>query len=471
MPASRVLGRRPGQGPSPPAGGPLRRLAGPAARFVPAPLRDPLQRRPLLGWLGVGLAVRLLLMPFAVSADLLAVYWRAHLIAYDGRLFGDYLVNMGAHYVHAAALRLLAWLLPPPDAVWTDPWWWADSSALAPQIQRQFSGADHAYQTLFALKLPYLAADLGAGLVLLALLGAARPAATRRAWAFWMLSPIGLYASYAFGRYEALAVVLVVGALLACERGRLWSGALLLGLAVTMRTYPLLLVPIFALVVQRRAPRQVAWAGVALMPFALTLVANRLLAGSVGELARLRDFSTGSTFLAYTLPVGVGGAVYVFVAFALLVYGGLLGRSRGWWGGAPVGVGQLWVWLLVFHAGMFAFATFSAHYLMWFTPFVALAIGRRERWGGVLPLHLLQCVAVLALADLMGGPGTLLGLFEPLAPGLATTWPNLREALLTAPGMAAQLAGMLRTGFVALMVLLAAPAVAELMRRPRPAAP
>ncbi|MGH8904094.1 MAG: hypothetical protein ACRDYA_21040, partial [Egibacteraceae bacterium] len=181
-------------------------------RLLPASLADPAQRRPLIGWLGVGLAVRFALMPFTVSSDLLAVFWRSHLVAYDGRLFGVYLVNMGAHYVHAASLRLLGWLLPPPDVLWTDPWWWADSSALAPQIQRTFATQPWTYETLFALKIPYLLADLGAGLILLTLLGrTVAPGSVRRAWAFWMLSPIGLYASYVFGRYEMFPVVLVLG--------------------------------------------------------------------------------------------------------------------------------------------------------------------------------------------------------------------------------------------------------------------
>jgi hypothetical protein len=436
---------------------------------VPEPLRDRDQRGPLLRWLGVGLAVRFVLMPFTVSADLLAVYWRSHVIAYDGEVFGAYLVNMGAHYVHAASLRLLGFALPDPDVVWTDPWWWSDSGALSAQVQRAFATAEWAPQTLFTLKVPYLLADLGAGLLVLALVAASRPTlrpgptiprGIRRAWAFWMLSPIGLYATYAFGRYEAFAVVLVVGALLLVERDRPWWAAVVLGVAITMRGYPLLLVPVFALLAVRGPWRQASWAALAVTPFALVMASNRLLAGTVGELARLQDFSTGSTFLAYTVPVDGVGQVYVFVAFALAAYGVLAGRVWGWWGSYR-DPGPLWVWLLVLHAGMFALATFSAHYFMWFTPFVALALARREAWRGMLPLHLLQCVVVIAIADALGGPGTLLGLFEPVQPELATSLPNLRELLLVS-GQAEQVVGVLRTAFVALSALLAAPALAEL---------
>lgn len=434
-------------------------------RLLPAPLRDAHLRRPLLGWLGVGLAVRLAVMPLAFHSDLLAIYWRAHLIAYEGELFASYLVNMGAHYVHAVSLRLLAPILPPPEAVWTQPWWWADSGGLEPQITREFASSPEVFSTLFALKLPYLAVDIGAGLLLLALAGAARPDAVRRAWAFWMLSPIGIYATYMFARYEAFPVALILAAILACERKRPWSGAVLLGLAITMRTYPLLLIPVFALVAVRGLGRQGAWAGLALVPFALTMVTNRLLGGTAGELARLRDIPPGDAFLSVALPIEGAGGIYLLLVGVFTVYGYLLGRSAGWWGVGPVPVNQLWVWLLVVHAALFAFSTTSAHYFMWFTPFVALAVLRRPEWRGMLVLHLVQVAVALAISDLINGPRTLLALFQPLSPLGASDLPSLRELLLNSRVLTEQLIGVLRTGFLVVTALLAAPAVAELAGR------
>jgi hypothetical protein len=362
-------------------------------------------------------------------------------------------------------------LLPPPDVLWTDPWWWADSSALAPQIQRQFVDLDGIFATLLLLKLPYLLFDLLAGVVLLALVAGAAarrgldPVSDRgiiRCWAFWMLSPIGLYATYAFGRYEMFAVALVVAALLACEWEHPWWGAVLLGLAVTMRGYPIVLLPIFGLIVVREPLRRLAWAALALLPLGIVLWTNTLWADTVGEFARLRDFSTGSTFLAYTLPVDGPGPIYLFGLFAIGIYVLLFGRAHGWWGRAQVPLAELWLWLAVFHAGMFALTTFSAHYFAWFTPFVALALARRPNWRGNLGVHLLQVLGVLALADLLGGPGTTWGLWQPLQPDIVDAVPNLRELLLTDPDLALQAAGALRTAFIALMALWTWPVVCNL---------
>lgn len=443
--------------------------AGPRRRAGPGPRPRLSAQLPgaadphVLGWLGVGLAIRLAVMPFAATADFLAVYWRSHVIAYDGVLFADYLVNTVAHYVHAAWLLLASPFLPPPDALWTDPWWWADSGALAPQVLAEVYARPDLFRTLFVLKVPYLLADLGAGAALLALLSGSRPRLARRAWVFWMLSPIGIYATYLFARYEAFAVLGVVLALWCVERDRPWAGALLLGVAVTMRSYPLLLVPLFALVAVTGWRRQLGWAGLALAPYALVAATNQLLASDVGELARLSDFSTGATFFAFTVPVDErGGPVYLFFLGALLLYGALAGRTWGWWGGGPVGVGQLWVWCLVLHAAVFGLATFSAHYLMWITPFVAIGLARRPSWRGLLPLHLAQVVLALAVADLLGGP--VLGVFAPVAPEVVPSLPSLYEAMLGAPDSALRLEGLLRTAFVAVTALLVWPALVELAR-------
>ena len=420
-------------------------------------IRDVLRRPEIRSWLGIGLVVRLLIAPFTVSADMLAVYWRSHLIAHDGEVFGDYLVNMGAHYTHAVSLRVLDPLIPDPDVLWTDPWWWSDSAGLAPQVQRAFVDTDGIFGTLLALKLPYLAFDLLAGICLLGMVAGLPRVHAKRAWALWMLSPIGLYASYAFGRYEMFAVALVVAALWACEAERPWIGAVLLGVAITMRGYPLILVPVFALVVDVGAGRdgilrRGAWTALSLLPLGVILYTNTLLADTVGEFARLRDFNTGSTFLAYTVPVDGPGPIYLFGLFAIGLYVLLAGRTFGWFG-QPVAVADLWLWLAVLHGGMFALTTFSAHYFAWFTPFVALALARRPEWRGNLWLHLLQALVVLGLADLLGGPGTTWGLLQPLAPDLADAVPNLRELTLTSPDLGTQLAGALRTSFIALMAV------------------
>lgn len=464
--------------------------------------------RAIWAWLGLGIVLRLLVAPFTLQTDMLAVYWRSHLIAFDGTVYAEYMVNMGAHWLHALWLLLAAPFLPDQAQLWTDPWWWADSGALAPQYLREFANRPDAFQTIFVLKLPYLVFDLLTGFLLVMMNKGQPTKRITQGFALWMVSPIGLYANAAFGRYEMFAVIFVVCALMLAERNRWFWAALALGVGITMRGYPLLLVPVFAFVApvgwfqgrgganssppyliadqdtgeldlsSERSNRstawlsrlfaQVLWAVVALVPFGLVMVVNRIVGDSVGELATLADYHTGSTYLAYRLDLPDDpGAIYLFGVGAVIVLLALLGHQYGWFG-ERVGAADLWKWLFIFHALMFALATFSVHYFVWFVPFVVLAIMRRPDWPGVGWLHLVQVITVFALADTIGGPGITLGLFSPLNPDLALALPSLHDLTLTNPVTYEKLISVCRTVFLATTVVQLWPVVRDVsLLKPR----
>lgn len=410
---------------------------------------------PPLRWTAVGIAVRLLLLPVGISTDTLAVYWRAHLIAFHGAVFDGYLVNMGAHGLHALWLVLVQPVLGAAEALWTHPWWWADPNALAQHHMEIFLARPDVLRAITLLKLPYVAAELAAGWLLWLLLrDSASEQARRRAWIFWMLSPAALYATLVFGRYEAFPVLAVVAALLLAERGRpLWA-AVVLGAGMTLRAYPILLVPFFALTLYRGLPRQIAWSGLAVAPFAASMALNRLVGGNFGELAAVGDFNFGGNWFAFGLQPERGGPGlywFVVIAGALALY--LLGRDRGWWGSAPVPARDLWRWLVLAHLGMFAFSQFSAHYLMWLTPAIALLLGRTTR-RGVTELHLVQVLASFAaIALLFGG-----ALFTGVLGGLGETTRTLLPLGPVLPGAGGeQLADVLWSVFWVATLALGVP--------------
>lgn len=394
---------------------------------APAPrtwvFRDPLVGRSFRAWLYGGIALRLLLLPIGITTDTLATYWRAHLIAFHGDVYREYLVNMGSHVVHAGWLRVVQPLLGPADAMWTHPWWWADPFGLGAEHMERFLARPDALRAIALLKLPYVLAELGAGLIVLRLAwgpadGLPRDpttiARTRRTWILWMLSPAALYATLLFARYEAFPVLAVLAALLVAERGRTVWAAVLLGLAITFRTYPIVLVPVFALVLYRDLLRQAAWAALALAPFALTMLANRVVGGTFGELASVGDYSFGDNWFAFAFQPSRGGpGWYLFPAVLLAIGGYLLGRDREWWGSGPVPREHLWRWVALAHLAMFAFSQFSAHYLMWVVPAVALVVGRTSM-RGTIPLHLASVLGVFVAAFVLWGgilfTGTLGGL-------------------------------------------------------------
>jgi hypothetical protein len=415
--------------------------------------------------------IRVVLLPIGITTDTLAVYWRSHVIAFHGEVFSDYLVNMGAHAMHAAWLRLVQPLLGAADALWTHPWWWGNSFGLAREHLEGFLARPDALRAITVLKTPYVLAELAAGLLLLWLAwgrddGSPRSAASvtraKRMWVFWMLSPAALYATVLFARYEAFPVLAVVAALFLVERRRMLWAAVVLGLGITLRTYPIMLVPVFALVGYRDLPRQLGWSALALAPFLATMVINRFVGGSFGEVAAVGDYSFGSNWFAFAAQPAGGGPGWYLLPAALLALGAyLLGRQRAWWG-QPVDRGELWRWVVVAHLAVFAFSQFSVHYLMWITPAVALLV-LRDGWRGALPVHLAQVGGVFVAAYLLYGGVLFTGTLGGLGDSAQTLLPWSAPLM---GGVARQPVNLAWTVHVVASLVLAALAVAGLWRAP-----
>jgi len=432
-----------------------------------APFRDPVIGRRLQLLTVAGLAIRWILMPIGISSDTLAVYWRAHLISSHGKLFEEYLVNLGSHVVHAMWLLVVQPFMGSADEVWTHPWWW-EADALVPSHMDAFLASDTAVRSIALLKVPYAVAELAAGLLLLGLVwhGARRVGARAdravAVWAFWMFSPAALYATYLFARYEAFPVLAILLALYLAERQRDWSAAVVLGVGVTLRTFPLLLIPVFALVLRRGLRRQTAWAAVAMVPYALTVLFTRVFVGRAGELQNFSEYSFGDNFFVFAFrPPGDGPAILLLPTFlvALGIY--LLGRDHGWWGGTPIDRSELWRWVAIALLGVFLLSQFSAHYLMWLTPAIGLVIGRRDR-AGVGWLHLGQVAASFTAIFVLYGGAVFSGVLAGL--GRQAMWSLPATAPFADPVRTQLVGDLLWSVYVAATLAIMLPLVLETVR-------
>lgn len=432
-----------------------------------APFRDPVVGRRLQLLTVAGLALRWLLLPIGVSSDTLAVYWRSHLISSHGQLYEEYLVNMGSHLLHGLWLLVVQPLIGPADQVWTHPWWWGNDAAI-PAHMDAFLARDAAARSIALLKLPYAAAELLAGVLLLAMVwhGAKRVAARAdravAVWTFWMFSPAALYATYLFARYEAFPVLAILLALYLAERERDWAAALVLGVGVTLRTFPLLLIPVFALVLRRGLRSQTAWAAVAALPYAATVLFTRVFVGRAGELQNFSEYSFGDNFFVFALrPPGDGPAILLLPTFLLGLGLYLIGRDHAWWGHGPVDRSELWRWTSIALLGVFMLSQFSAHYLMWLVPAIGLVMGRRDR-AGVGWFHLGQVAgSFLAIFVLYGGlvfSGVLAGLGRQARWALPATTP------LADPARTQLIGDTLWSVYVAATLAIMVPLVLETVR-------
>ena len=119
------------------------------------------------------------------------------------------------------------------------------------------------------VKLPVLAAEI-AIVALLARWGAERGGAAR--WAPWIyaLHPVAVLVSGFHGQFDSLALLMVLLAVRASERGRQDRAALVLAAGIALKSFPVLAVPVLLLRVTGAAAR-VRFLALALLPVALLL--------------------------------------------------------------------------------------------------------------------------------------------------------------------------------------------------------
>jgi hypothetical protein len=362
--------------------------------------------RTIIVLLVLGLLVRIVLMPIAFHPDLLWITYHAQQLALHGEVTKDLSIQPIPHLLYTATVWLFRPLLSPAEILWPDEWRLMGQEEYqgAFDLRMQIATAPRIHLTLFILKLPHLAFDLGGAFLLLSLLRK-RSTGTVIAFAFWMFNPIGLYISYLYGRYDAVAAFFVLLSLYFFQRVRPLSSLASLTLALLSRVICAALAPFFLIGAFRQLQRQKRLllgvgilAGVAL----LTLVS-----GAFPRVVALLDRAHGQFLLAAKLPIILHDELVLFViAYALLLFSSL---ERGLSSYVALRKYSSMVFLT-----MFSLAFFNPQYFFAVLPFLALEIAEQPR---LLWFHLVQ-IAGYAIYLLNWGSQTTWWLFLPLNPSL-----------------------------------------------------
>jgi uncharacterized membrane protein len=222
------------------------------------------------------------------------------------------------------------------------------------------------------VKLPTLAADLAIVAFLLR--------RTRAGAWMYALHPVGVMVGAMHGQFDAVALAFALAALAAQERRRLDASALLLAAAIALKSFPVLLLPVF-LIHCGRARERLRFAALAILPVLALLVPFAI--HDAGALRRelfgyggVADFGwigvvRGLRWLAgQGLARGEGQhwpvAITISKALFLAAYAALLAWiARRRVAPAPAALMVLLLFLTLYGA-------LSAQYLLWVVPLAAL---------------------------------------------------------------------------------------------------
>jgi hypothetical protein len=361
-------------------------------------------RRSVIIIVTLGVLVRLVLMPIAFHPDLFWVTYHAQKLALQGEITKDLAVQPIPLLLYSATIWVSRAALSPTELIWPDQWSLLGEGDYqgAFDLAMQIATTPRIHLTLFILKLPHLLFDLASAFLLLALLRN-RPKQAIIALAFWMFNPIGLYISYLYGRYEAVAGFFALLSLYLFQRVRPFSSLAALALAVLSRVMDAALVPFFVLGAFRQLSKQkrlLLGALVFLAASALTIVT-----GSLPAIIALLDRAHGQFLLAAKLPIILYDELVIFViGYAILLFSS---AERDLSSYVALRKYSLMVFLV-----LFSFAFFNPQYFFALLPLLALEIAEQP---GLAWYHLVQIVGY-AFYLLNWGSQTTWWLFLPLNP-------------------------------------------------------
>jgi len=361
-------------------------------------------RRTLVFLLALGVLVRVVLMPIAFHPDLFWVTYHAQNLALRGQVTKDLAIQPIPLLVYSATIKVFQPVLSPAELIWPDQWSllgqedYQGAFDLAMQIAR----APRIHLTLFILKLPHLIFDLASAFVLLALLKN-RARQSIIALAFWMFNPIGLYISYLYGRYDAVAGFFVLLSLYLFSRVRPFSSLGTLALAVMSRVMDAALAPFFLLgaIRQLRNQKRVLLGAIVFSAVAVLTVVS----GGLPSIISLLDRAHGQFLLAAKLPIILYDELVLFViGYAILLFSSVEKDLSSY---VVLRKYSLMVFLV-----LFSLAFFNPQYFFALLPLLALEIAEQP---GLAWLHLVQ-IAGYAFYLLNWGSQTTWWLFLPLDP-------------------------------------------------------
>lgn len=375
----------------------------------------------------IGVAIRLLLMPWFMHLDLLTDYWVAHLTAFKAKLpldieGGIYCFSV-MHYFHAFVLKVLSLFFPSFELIWSQPWGLPDRPGMTTFTNwYHFSGFRSIFPTLFFLKLPYFLADCFAFRLVLKL---ADNESERKFFSiFWLFNPVILFVTYCFGRYEIIPAVFILWSLVMLKEGKVRVASLLLGISLVLKLYGLMLVPLFVLTTAKGFRERVTrffW----VMGPGLLMILSSIVLKKVHEFSTFTTLSHNDYLLGLQLLIHPNNQInYQDILFLFpLFYGILLFKAER----EPTGWKSFVIHGFIFFQGLYGLSFYHPHYFFWIMPFWAFVLLWKKEFGWyfLLQLFLVFVYSFHWMRDLAGH------LMMPIAPVFFSGLPSPFEVINT----------------------------------------
>jgi len=365
-------------------------------------------------WLLLGLAIRLLLMPFATHGDLIAQVWMTNFVAPFSGNWNPYssientcpacapiVVYPAVFMYFQAGLLRVGRLLLPDLTVFI-----SGLDPRLPDLGNPYYLYPHIHELLMLLKFPYLIFDISTGIVLSLVPDEANK--SDFLFKFWMLNPIAIFVSFIFSQFDIIPTFFVILSVYLATRSSPGLAAVSLGLGATFKVFPLMLLPIMIVGVGQSLAQRVKLSLLGIAPFVLTSL-------PFVTTKSFRDYVLFSEQLgrvgAATINVGYWDVFAIFVALYTVIVLHCFNSAR-----SPR---NIWRWMFAVLLCFYSFAIFHPQWFVWVAPLAGLAAAYNKK---TLWHYLILCVC-FAVYTFYWGTALAGNLFAPLDPVLFRNLP------------------------------------------------
>lgn len=303
-----------------------------------------------------GILARLIFLPFMFQRDLLSTYQRAADTVFNGNIGSDF-QQLITNIIHCAYLFILKTIFPVVSGykailLNTDTW----SSWV------QFISSDNIFVILFLFKLLYFFFDLGCVFLLLRLFYDNDAQKKLKIFKYWMFSPIVIFVLYIFARHDIIGLFVTLAALLLAKRQRKYWAILILALAVAVRFFPIMILPLFIIFLVQKRRDYIIFVAIGLSGLlAIEAFSNLYFGKSV--IFSLLNAEQFNYLLSAKLDLVIHDKIFIFIAaYTIIILSFIRQKVKTFE-------------LLITYSGVVymlyvAISYFHPQYLLWTVPFI-----------------------------------------------------------------------------------------------------
>lgn len=327
-----------------------------------------------------GMLVRLIFLPLFFQRDLLSTYQRAADTIYNHNIGSDF-QQLITNMIHSAYFFILKTIFPvvadyKPILLNTDNW----SSWV------QFAKSDNIFVILFLFKFLYFLFDMGCIFLMLKIFFDNDAQKKLKLFKYWIFSPVVIFVLYVFARHDIIGLFAALAAFLLAKKKRKYWAILVLALAVALRFFPIMILPLFIIFLVQKKRDYIILMAIGFSGLLGIEIFSYLYFGK-SVIFSLLNAEHFNYILSSKLDLIIHDKIYIFIAlYTVVILSFIRQKNKSFE-------------LLITYSGIVyllyvAISYFHPQYLLWSVPFV-LYVCVKEK--GFYYLHYAQFLFLLVI--------------------------------------------------------------------------